>query len=78
MTSILDPNATVTLTVGPEQAGDTGAYRTVVDVVVGYKPTDALNLFVDALYGHEVDGRVVIDDATKTALDRYYAQYGVE
>jgi len=33
---------------------------------------------VDALYGHEVDGRVVIDDATKTALDRYYAQYGVE
>ena len=33
---------------------------------------------VDALYGHEVDGRVVIDDATKAALDRYYAQYGVE
>ena len=33
---------------------------------------------VDALYGHEVDGRVVSDVATKAALDRYYAQYGVE
>ena len=32
----------------------------------------------DALYNHEVDGRVVIDDKIKLALDRYYARYGVE
>jgi hypothetical protein len=36
---------------GPEVEGDTGAYRTVVDVVFGFSPTDGLNLFVDALYG---------------------------
>lgn len=32
---------------------------------------------VEVLYNHEVDGRVVIDDAIKAALDAYYAQYGV-
>jgi len=31
----------------------------------------------DALHNHEVDGRIVIDDTTKLALDRYYARYGV-
>ncbi len=30
------------------------------------------------LNGREVDGRVVIDDATKAALDAYYEQYGVK
>ena len=30
------------------------------------------------LYGHEVAGRVVIDDALKTAIDAYYARYGVK
>jgi orotate phosphoribosyltransferase len=33
---------------------------------------------VDALYNREVTGRVVIDDATKAALDEYYRQYGVK
>lgn len=33
---------------------------------------------VDTLYDKEVDGRVVIDDAMKKALDDYYAQYGVK
>ena len=36
---------------GPELDDNTGSFRTVVDVVVGYKLTDDLNLFVDALYG---------------------------
>lgn len=31
---------------------------------------------VEALYTHEVGGRVVIDDATKAALDAYYEKYG--
>ena len=30
------------------------------------------------LYGHEVAGRVVIDDALKAAIDAYYEQYGVK
>lgn len=30
------------------------------------------------LYNREVQGRVVIDDAVKTALDAYYAQYGAK
>ncbi|MEE8721643.1 MAG: orotate phosphoribosyltransferase [Eggerthellaceae bacterium] len=30
----------------------------------------------DALYNHEVDGRVVIDDDIKAALDSYYEKYG--
>lgn len=30
----------------------------------------------EALHNHEVDGRVVIDDATKQALDAYYERYG--
>ena len=30
------------------------------------------------LYGHECQGRVVIDDEIKAAIDDYYAQYGVK
>ena len=33
---------------------------------------------VEALHNHEVDGRVVIDDALKAALDAYYERYGVK
>ncbi|MGN0075584.1 MAG: orotate phosphoribosyltransferase [Parafannyhessea sp.] len=33
---------------------------------------------VDALYDHEVEGRVVIDDRLKAAIDAYYEQYGVK
>ncbi|MCH4083032.1 MAG: orotate phosphoribosyltransferase [Olsenella sp.] len=33
---------------------------------------------VDALYDHEVEGRVVIDDKLKAAIDKYYKQYGVK
>ena len=32
----------------------------------------------EVLYNHEVDGRVVIDDAIKAALDAYYEQYGAK
>ena len=33
---------------------------------------------VEALYNHEVQGKVVINDELKAALDAYYAQYGVK
>lgn len=33
---------------------------------------------VDALYDHEVEGRVVIDDGLKAAIDEYYEKYGVK
>ncbi len=32
----------------------------------------------EALYNQEVDGRIVIDDALKAAIDAYYEQYGVK
>lgn len=32
----------------------------------------------ECLYNREVQGRVVIDDAVKTALDAYYEQYGAK
>ena len=32
---------------------------------------------VETLYNHEIDGKVVIDDELKTAIDAYYEQYGV-
>lgn len=33
---------------------------------------------VEELYGKEIDGRVVIDDGIKAALDAYYERYGVK
>ena len=33
---------------------------------------------VEYLYGREVNGTVLIDDAVKTAIDRYYEQYGAK
>ena len=33
---------------------------------------------VEALYNEPVDGKVIIDDALKTAIDDYYAQYGAK
>ncbi len=33
---------------------------------------------VECLYNKPVDGRVVIDDALKAAIDAYYAQYGAK
>ncbi len=32
----------------------------------------------EVLYNHEIEGRVVIDDKIKAALDAYYEQYGVK
>lgn len=32
---------------------------------------------VDYLYNREIGGRIVIDDAVKSAIDTYYEQYGV-
>ena len=32
---------------------------------------------VEHLYNKECEGRVVIDDKLKTAIDAYYEQYGV-
>ena len=33
---------------------------------------------VEHLYNKEYKGRVIIDDAMKAAIDKYYEQYGVE
>ena len=32
----------------------------------------------EALYNNEVDGKVIIDDTLKSAIDVYYQQYGVK
>ncbi len=36
-----------------------------------------MNEVVEYLYGREIGGKVLIDDAMKAAIDAYYAQYGV-
>ena len=33
---------------------------------------------VECLYNKEVNGKVVIDDTIKAAIDAYYEQYGVK
>ena len=33
---------------------------------------------ISYLTSHEVDGRLVIDDKMKSAIDAYYAQYGAK
>ena len=33
---------------------------------------------VECLYNKEVNGRVVIDDTLKAAIDEYYKQYGAK
>jgi len=32
----------------------------------------------EALYNKEVDGKIIIDDTLKSAIDAYYQQYGVK
>ena len=32
----------------------------------------------EALYNHEIDGKVVINDDIKAAIDKYYEQYGAK
>ena len=32
----------------------------------------------EALYNNEVDGKIIIDDTLKAAIDAYYQQYGVK
>ena len=32
----------------------------------------------EALYNNEIDGKVIIDDTLKAAIDAYYQQYGVK
>ncbi len=44
-------------------------------------PTSAIVTMAEvteALYNHEVSGRIVIDDTLKAAIDAYYARYGVK
>jgi len=32
----------------------------------------------ECLYNKEVQGKIIIDDALKAAIDSYYAQYGAK
>ncbi len=44
-------------------------------------PTSAIvtmSEVTEALHNHEVDGKLVIDDKLKSAIDAYYEQYGVK
>ena len=38
----------------------------------------SMGVVTEHLYGRECQGRVVIDDEIKAAIDDYYAQYGVK
>lgn len=45
--------AILNLTCGPQQADNTGNYRTVVDLILKYKMSDNLSLALNADYGYE-------------------------
>ena len=60
-----------------------GGVKAAIDEVsdkYGFPTASIVNMaeVVEALYNHEVAGKVVIDDALKASLDEYYAQYGVK
>jgi orotate phosphoribosyltransferase len=61
----------------------TGGVKAAIDEVsdkYGFPTASIVDMaeVTEALYNHEVRGTVVIDDATKAALDAYYAQYGAQ
>jgi orotate phosphoribosyltransferase len=59
--------------------GDKGALDEIKELY-GF-PTAAIVSMADVvehLYNRECQGKIVIDDAIKTAIDAYYAQYGVK
>ena len=33
---------------------------------------------IECLYNKEINGKIVIDDTVKAALDKYYEEYGVK
>lgn len=60
-----------------------GGVKAAIDEVsdkYGFPTASIVNMteVVEALYNHEVQGKVVINDELKAALDAYYAQYGVK
>lgn len=65
-----------------QEVGPSGTICAIDEVSEKYGfPTAAIvsmNEVVEYLHGNERDGRIVIDDALKGALDDYYAQYGAK
>lgn len=63
------------------EVGPSGTMCAIDEVSEKYGfPTGAIvdmSEVIEYLYNHERQGRVVIDDAVKAALDEYYTQYGV-
>lgn len=62
------------------EVGPSGTVSAIEEVSEKYGfPTAAIVSMpevIEYLHGNELDGRVVIDDAAKAALDAYYIQYG--
>lgn len=48
-------NLVVNLVTGPDQPGDNGNWRSVVDVVLSHKPTDDVTLTLNSDYGYEAN-----------------------
>ena len=65
-----------------EEVGPSGSKAAIDEVSDKYGfPTAAIvsmHEVIDYLFGKEVDGHLLIDDALKNKLDAYYAQYGVK
>lgn len=60
-----------------------GGVKAAIDEVsdkYGFPTASIVNMaeVVEALYNHEAQGKAVINDELKAALDAYYAQYGVK
>lgn len=64
-----------------EEVGNQGVTTALTEISNTYKMPAAaivtMSEVVDYLYNNKVCGRVVIDDAIKSAIESYYAQYGV-
>lgn len=65
-----------TFMMGPEQTGNNGHQRSIVDVVAGWQPTDALQLKLNYDYGWENDAVAFRNNAVWHGLAGY-ARYAV-
>ena len=71
----------LTVSLNREEVGPSGQKAAIDEVSDKYGfPTAAIvsmSEVLEYLYGREVGGRVLVDDAMKAQLEAYYAQYGV-
>lgn len=65
-----------------QEVGKSGKHAAIDEISQKYGfPTASIvsmSEVTESLYNHEVDGKVVIDDSLKAAIDAYYEKYGAK